>query len=62
MKIGLETRKESGKMGIINDIESKLEEVKQEMCDRYCKWPAEYGDRDDDLWKEKCDHCPLSKL
>lgn len=49
-------------MGIINDIESKLEEVKQEMCDRYCKWPAEYGDRDDDLWKEKCDHCPLSKL
>lgn len=49
-------------MGIIESLETEIENVKEEMCDKYCKWPAEYGDCDDDLWKEKCDSCPMSRL
>lgn len=55
-------RKESGEMGLIDKLDSEVEKIKEEMCDKYCKWPAEYGDCDDDLWKEKCDSCPMSRL
>ena len=55
-------RKESGEMGLIDKLDSEVEKIKEEMCDRYCKWPAEYGDCDDDLIKEKCERCPLCRL
>ena len=38
-----------------------LEEVAEDMCDNYCKYPGEYKDSDD-MWNEVCDKCPLNKL
>lgn len=40
-----------------------LEEVKQEMCDGYCKYPAIVNDRED-LFADNspCTECPLTKL
>ena len=40
-----------------------LEEVKQEMCDRYCKYPTLVNDREE-LFAEDgpCMKCPLTRL
>lgn len=40
-----------------------LEEVKQEMCDRYCKYPTLVNDREE-LFAEDgpCMKCPLNRL
>lgn len=35
--------------------------AQEEICDNYCKWPSEYKDPDD-LWSEKCDHCPVMEF
>ena len=52
-------------MGLLYDIE----QIVSEICDKYCKYPEEYGKKfkDEDvatenLCNEKCDHCPLMKL
>ena len=37
-----------------------LEEIKEEMCDNYCKWPHMCY-IDDWLWRH-CEECPLNKL
>lgn len=40
-----------------------LEEVKQEMCDGYCKYPTIVSDREDLFAKDgPCMECPLNKL
>jgi hypothetical protein len=42
-----------------------VEQVKADMCDRYCKWPDQYkGDENayDRMIDEKCEHCPLNRL
>ena len=40
-----------------------LEEVKQEMCDGYCKYPTIVSDREDLFAKDgPCTECPLNKL
>ena len=48
-----------------------IEEVTNEICDNYCKYPIIYtptriGEIDDDymsrMFQEKCDHCPLKRL
>ena len=49
----------------IKTIAQQLEEVVEEMCDKYCKWP--------EMWDEEmegcelsessiCQNCPLNKL
>ena len=38
---------------------ANTEGLMEEICDHVCKWPAEYKDSDD-LWNEKCDHCPVT--
>lgn len=39
-----------------------VEEVSEEICDHYCKWPEQYGDDESGLLNEKCDGCPLNRL
>ena len=38
-----------------------LEEVKNDICDNYCKYPEEYEDYEDML-KERCNDCVLKLL
>lgn len=42
----------------ISDI---LEEVKEQMCDKYCKYSEQAKD-EEELWNEICDKCPLNRL
>jgi hypothetical protein len=42
-----------------------VEQVKAEMCDRFCKWPDQYKCDEsayDRMIDEKCEHCPLNRL
>lgn len=51
-------------MGIINNLENEIEEIKQEMCDKYCRHPRECSDPDEweNISQEICGNCPLTKL
>lgn len=41
-------------------IPQLLEDIASEICDHYCKYPEQYqGDKQDDLFNEHCDNCPL---
>lgn len=46
---------------IMTMLSQIFEEVMNDMCDNYCKFPALYSDQDE-LWDEQCDKCPLNKL
>lgn len=45
-----------------------IEQVKEDMCNNYCKWPHEpvpEGQDEDWLWndpKSPCQNCPLDRL
>lgn len=53
-------KEDSEKSKTVTDI---LEEVKQEMCDGYCKYPTIVNDREDLFAKDgPCMECPLNKL
>lgn len=45
-----------------------LEEVKEDICDNYCKYVEEYGginftdEQLERLMAERCDTCPLNRL
>ena len=46
-----------------------IEDVKQKICDDYCKFPdeclAKYSDldiADDELYRQYCENCPLNRL
>lgn len=50
-----------------NNITDLLEEVKDEICDRYCKFPREYSDLYEDknvahecMLQDVCTDCPLT--
>lgn len=47
-------------------ISQILEEVKEEMCNKYCKYPNEYKPEEHDgieLWdSDICANCPLTRL
>ena len=38
---------------------NNTEELIAYVCDNLCKYPGEYKDPDE-LWNERCDHCPLT--
>jgi hypothetical protein len=38
-----------------------LEEIANDFCDNYCKYPSEYTDMDK-LVEERCEKCPLMKI
>lgn len=51
------------------NISEQLEEIKSDICDKYCKYPEIYGIDDeacqyvlDKMYRERCDKCPLNKL
>ena len=40
-----------------------IETVTIEICDKYCKYPGEYGEEGfDQLIDEQCSNCPLNHL
>lgn len=41
-----------------------LEQVKESICDNYCKFPERYNENEDwdRLYREICDACPLNRL
>lgn len=41
-----------------------IEEVKEEMCDHYCKWPDQYKHVGSYgmILQKYCDRCPLNRL
>ena len=59
-KLTEDTKEEHEKSKTVTDI---LEEIKQEMCDGYCKYPTIVSDREDLFAKDgPCMKCPLNKL
>ncbi len=53
-------KEDSEKSKTVTDV---LEEVKQEMCDDYCKYPTIVNDREDLFADDSpCMECPLNKL
>ena len=49
----------------MDDIEY-LEDIKNEMCDNYCKYPNEYDPEQNDgvdlCDSDICENCPLNRL
>lgn len=44
-------------------ISEQFEEIKEQMCDHYCKYPAEWDEDDGPLEdSEICATCPLTRL
>lgn len=44
---------------------TELEDIVGKICDKYCKFPEAYGDREDDrerMIQEKCHGCPIERL
>lgn len=39
-----------------------LDQIKTEICDKYCKWPEQYDIDDDALIDEHCNNCPLNMI
>lgn len=47
--------------------ENIIEEIKEQICDHFCKYPGEYNAKDSvldmqDMINEVCDSCPLNAL
>lgn len=53
---------------VMKSITQQIEDVKNEMCDKYCKYPEKpipEGKTEDWLWcddESPCHNCPLNKL
>ena len=41
-------------------LDSEMDEIRESICDNYCKYPGECFDEDD--LTDKCVECPLNKL
>ena len=58
-------RKESGEMGLIDKLDSEVEKIKEEICDKYCKFPDQYGKTAtgaEEMVDVVCKNCPLCRL
>lgn len=40
----------------------ELEEIKTDICDHYCKYPAEWDEDDGPIEDAICKNCPLTRL
>lgn len=56
-------------MSVMKTVMQTIEEVVGKMCNEYCKFPEEYiskysdeDERDDKLYTDRCENCPLNKL
>lgn len=50
-------------------ISQKFEEIKEDICDNYCKFPMDYSMEYEDpeegyeaMMEERCAECPLNRL
>lgn len=43
----------------VDAVSDLFEDIKEQICDDYCKWPHELGQRELDA---VCEECPLEKL
>ena len=44
-------------------MKKTIEEVIEQMCDDYCRYPKEWENKETDLTESDiCDHCPLNRL
>ena len=47
----------------IKTIPEQIEEIKEEMCSKYCKHPLTWDNRNGDLFESDiCKNCPLNRL
>lgn len=45
-----------------NSIHEMIDEIFEDLCDNYCKYPEQYTEEtEDDLYKEHCDNCPMMR-
>ena len=51
----------SGRVFHGNCWERKADQIVEDMCDNYCRWPREIDDPDD-LHELHCNDCPMSRL
>ncbi len=52
-------------MDSIKTIPELLEDIKEKICDQYCKYPEKYGtelEELDELYENHCNDCPLKYL
>ena len=42
-------------------VTALLEEIANDFCDNYCKYPSEYAD-EDRLMEEHCERCPIMRI
>lgn len=50
-------------------ITEQLESIKEEICDKYCKWPQLYlesikdpDDANEIMLEHKCEKCPMQRI
>lgn len=46
----------------IQTIPEIIEEVKCEICDKYCKYPDLFTAEEEDVLNATCEDCPLGRL
>ena len=39
-----------------------IEEIVTEMCDKYCKYPYQEWDYEDEMLEKACSNCPLNRI
>lgn len=52
-------------MGLIDKLDSEIEKIKEEICDKYCKYSDQYGKTAtgaDEMVDAVCKDCPLCRL
>jgi hypothetical protein len=47
-------------MSKMSSLSQTIDEVKEKMCDEYCKYPVEIAD--DEVLRVICNKCPMNKL
>jgi RNase P subunit RPR2 len=47
----------------VKTITELLEEIKGQVCDKYCRFPEAYPENEQErMYEEKCNNCPLNLL
>ncbi len=59
---GRNQKEECRKEGLSTIVSETIEAVKRQICDDYCKYPAEYSGEYEQMLEEQCEDCPLNRL
>ena len=62
-------RRKEGQMSKMKDMAIRIEELKEDICDNYCKYPEDFRCRypnsdyaQEIMWQEVCQDCPLNEF